>query len=125
MLGRSVNLADDEEIQHSFRPKWAAWFGLIVMTIGLGLPIAWWQRRKTKYIITNRRVIQKRSTLVSSRSDEFRLADVQRIRTSKSMGERILGGGTIELDTGVDEITLKAVPNHSTVVSTLREEYTD
>jgi hypothetical protein len=121
---RGLSLQEDEEVLHSFRPKISAWFWPILLTCGLWLPVALWNRRKVRYVVTDKRVIKKRGRLSSS-TEEFRLSDVSRLETNRSFGERILGGGTITLDTGVDQMTLKAVPKHSTVAATIRGGQTD
>jgi hypothetical protein len=118
-----VQLRDDEEVLHDFRPSWAAWFWSICLTFGFWIPVAWWQRQGIRYIVTDERVIRKRGRLGST-TNEFRLADVARLETGRSFGERIFGSGTIILDTGVDELRMKAVPNHTEVAATIRSGQT-
>lgn len=110
----------NEETLREFRPTWAGWFWSIVLTFGFALPFVWWRRRAIKYEITDSRVIKRRGRLATT-TDEFLLSDVTRVQTHRSLGERILGGGTIVLDVGVDELTLTAVPNHQDIVSLIRE----
>lgn len=113
-----ISLQEGETVHHSFRPAWGAWFWPIVLTFGLWIPIVWWNRRKVRYIVTDNRVIRKRGRVGSS-VEQIRIADVSRVVTNRSLGERILGGGSMMLDTGPDEMTLTAVPNHSTVSDTI------
>lgn len=120
----SISLQADEHVLHEFRPTWAAYFWPIVLSLGIYTPIAWWLRRGLRYTVTNKRVI-KHTGRVSSKTDEFRLADVTRVKTSQSLGEKLLSGGTIVIDTGVDELTLKSVPEHSAVVSSIRSAQTE
>ena len=108
-----------EETIHEFRPSWAAWSGLIVLSFGLALPYVWWRRRGIRYEITDSRVI-RHTGRVSSSTDEFLLSQVQRVQTNQSLGERFFGVGTITVDSGVDEMTLKSVPNHEEVAGTIR-----
>lgn len=115
---------ENEERLHEFRPTYAAWFWVIVLTSGFGFIWAWWQRRAIRYVITNKRVI-KHTGRVSSKTDEFRIADVSRIRTKQGLGDKVLGGGTIKLDTGPDEIEIVGVPNYEAVVRSIRAEQTD
>ncbi|WP_135535370.1 PH domain-containing protein [Halostella pelagica] len=106
--------------RHEFRPTWAAWFWLLVLTIGTFAPYVWWRRRGVRYEVTDSRVI-KHTGRLSNATDEFLLDDVTRVRTKQTLGEKLLGGGTITIDTGVDELTISAVPNHTGVVETIRE----
>jgi uncharacterized membrane protein YdbT with pleckstrin-like domain len=105
---------------HEFRPTWAAWFWILVVTIGMAAPYVWWRRRGVRYEITDSRVMEHTGRL-SSETDEFLIDDITRVQTRQSLGERLIGGGTIVVDTGVDELTLAAVPNHQDVVETIRE----
>jgi len=105
---------------HEFRPTWAAWFWHMVLTFGMFAPIAWWLRRGVRYEVLDDRVV-KHSGRLSSNTDEFALSRVSRIRTSQSLGEKLLGGGTIVLDTGVDEMRIAATPNHDAVAESIRE----
>lgn len=121
----SVASAPDEEVIEQFHPSYAAWFWVGILTLGFGFIHAWWMRKRLTYTITNKRIVKEKSMRFSTSTDEFRLSDVNRIQTSRSLGEKILGGGTIVLDTGVDELTIKAVPNYTDVVDTLRRVHTE
>jgi hypothetical protein len=105
---------------HEFRPTWAAWFWPLVLTIGMAFPLIWWRRRGIRYIVRSDRVIRRRGHL-SAKTDEFQLEDVTRLQTERSIGERLLGSGTIILDTGVDELKISGVPDHESVVASIRE----
>jgi len=105
---------------HEFRPTWAAWFWHMVLTAGMFAPIAWWLRRGVRYEVFDDRFV-KHSGRLSSHTDEFSLAQVSRIRTSQSLGEKVLGGGTIVLDRGGDEMEIAATPNHDAVAELTRE----
>lgn len=108
-----------DEIIEEFRPSWTAWFWHLLLSLGLALPYVWWQRRGVRYEITDSRVIRHTGRITSS-TDEFRLDRVTRIRTHQSLVERLFGVGTITLDAGVDEITLRAVPNCERVAESIR-----
>jgi len=109
-----------ERTIQEFRPSWAAWFWLIFFTLGFALPYVWWRRRGIRYEITESRVI-RHTGRVSSSTDEFQLARVTRVRTHQTLTQRLFGVGTIILDAGVDEMTLKAVPNHEQVAKAIRQ----
>ena len=108
-----------EEIIHEFRQSWAAWFWLILLTFGLALPYVWWRRRGMRYEVTDSRII-RHTGRVSSSTNEFQLDRVTRVKTHQSLTERLFGVGTITLDAGVDEMTLKAVPKHKKVAKSIR-----
>jgi hypothetical protein len=120
-----ITLQNDEAILHDLRPKWAAWLWPIVLTFGFYIPIAWLKRRRTRYIITDRRAILKRGSWSTSHTEEFQLSDVTRLRTNQSLGEKLIGGGTLVLDVGVDELRLTAVPDHSEVAASIRGAQTE
>jgi len=105
--------------EHEFRPTWAAWFWMLVLSLGLLTPYVWWRRRGVRYEIRDGRAIRYTGRLSTS-VEEIRIADVSRMETHRSFGEKILGGGSITLDTGVDEMTLSAVPDPDGVINTVR-----
>lgn len=105
--------------RHEFRPTWAAWFWLLVLTVGMAAPYVWWHRRGVRYEVTPDRVV-KHTGRLSSKTDEFQLEDVKRVRTKQSVGEKLFGAGSIVIDSGVDEMKLSAVPNHDQVVQSIR-----
>lgn len=109
----------NEETIEEFRPSWVAWFWLILVTFGLAVPYVWWKRRGIRYEVTSSRVI-RHTGRISSSTDEFQLARVTRVRTHQSLIERLFGVGTITLDAGVDEMTLKSVPNYQQVGESIR-----
>jgi len=84
------------------------------------LPYVWWRRIGIKYEVTEKRVI-RHTGRISSSTDEFQLDQVSRVRTSQSVGDKLFGTGSITVDTGVDEMTLKAVPNYKRVADTIRK----
>jgi len=104
---------------HEFRPTWAAWFWILVCTVGVAIPYVWWRRRGVRYEVTDDRIV-KHTGRLSSKTDEFLISEIKRIKTSQSLGEKLLGGGTITVDSGTDSLTLAAVPDHQSVAETIR-----
>jgi uncharacterized membrane protein YdbT with pleckstrin-like domain len=104
---------------HEFRPTWAAWFRMMLCTGGFAIPYVWWRRRGVRYEVTDDRIV-KHTGRLSSRTDEFLISEIKRIKTSQSFGEKLLGGGTITVDSGMDSLTLAAVPDHQSVAETIR-----
>jgi uncharacterized membrane protein YdbT with pleckstrin-like domain len=109
---------------HEFRPSWAAWFWWMVLSFGILIPYVWYRRRGVRFTVTEERVI-KHTGRVGSATEEIQISEVSRIKTSQSLGEKLLGGGTITLDTGPDKMTLSAVPNHEKVVETIRQRQSE
>lgn len=105
--------------RHEFRPSWAAWFWSLVLSMGLLAPWAWWRRRGVRYEILDDRVVRHTGRL-SSATEEIQLADVSRIETRQSIGDRLFGTGSIVVDTGVDRLVLSSIPNHDRVAETIR-----
>lgn len=120
-----IALQENEAVLHDLRPKWSAWIWPIVFTCGIYAVVAWRKRQTMRYIVTDTRAIFKRGSWAGSSTEEFRLSDVRRLRTETSLGEKIIGGGTLILDTGVDQLRLAAVPNHSDVAASIREAQTE
>lgn len=86
-------------------------------------PYVWWRRRGVRCSIYEDRVV-KHTGRMGSATEEIRFDDVSRVRTSQSIGERILGCRPIVVDTGVDGLTLAAVSNHTDVVETIHQPQT-
>lgn len=107
-----------------FRPSWAAWFWLLVISFGMAVPYVWWRRRGVRYELTENRII-KHTGRLSSKTDEFDLSTISRVKTKQALGEKFFGVGTITVDSGVDELTLKAVPNYSDIADRLRRAQTN
>jgi len=107
------------ETLHEFRPTWAAWFWLLIFSVGFALPYVWWRRRGVRYTISEDRVVRHTGRLGSS-TDEIQLEDVSRIRTQQSIGDKLFGSGSIVVDTGVEQRTLSSIPNHDRVAETIR-----
>jgi len=103
-----------------FRPSWAAWFWTLALTFGLAFPYVWWRRRAVRYEITAGRVVRHTGRLSSS-TDEFQTAQITRVKTQQSLTERLFNVGTITVDTGVDAMTLRAVPNQDRVAAAIRD----
>jgi uncharacterized membrane protein YdbT with pleckstrin-like domain len=105
---------------YEFHHSWAAWFWLLVLSFGGALPYVWWWRRGTRYEITNSRVI-RHSGRLSSSTGEFQLDRVTWVTTHQSLPERLFGVGTITLNAGDDEMTIKSVPKYKRVSEATRQ----
>lgn len=69
--------------------------------------------------VSDRRVIRKKG-VASTSTDEFRLSDVSRVQTSRSLSDRLVMTGSIRIDTGPDAMRIKRVPRHAAVGGTIR-----
>ena len=136
-----INLMQGESVLQNRRPSWALWWKQIVLAVffllgGLGgdaiaggvvfggglfayVVIA---RLQSRYVVTDERV-KMNVGLISSKSREYRVADLQSLSTSQSIFERIFGDGSLTLRTASnDEITWVSVPEYQDVANTIREE---
>ncbi|AUV81228.1 hypothetical protein C2R22_05785 [Salinigranum rubrum] len=126
-----IDLFEDEELLHDLRPSWANWWKSLVLysvlslfTLGLTLPffaIPYLQRKNTRYIVTNERVV-KRSGLFSTSTSEYRITDIREIHTAASWGERMMNVGTVRLSTDPRDsnLTLGGISDHNDVARSIR-----
>ena len=139
-----VSVLDGETVLENIHPSYEYWwktiaFAVIVLLFGLaggtggsiigGLVIAalilglvYYSRTRSRYVITDERVIQ-RVGLIRRDTDEMRIEDVQNLRTSRSIFERVLSHGHIEVQTGsaTGVMTMSAIRDHERVANLLRE----
>lgn len=120
MSTRDLPLQDNEHIQHNFKPKWAAWFWPIILTVGLYTPFAWLQRRRISYVITNKRVVKIQKSWAGETTESIRLPEVKRVETSRGLANKILGGGTISVDAGTKNLKLASIPNYNEIEAAIR-----
>lgn len=145
----SVSLLDGEEILINARPAWSAYSlqlivaGLIIiggfvsgneaviggLIIG-GLIIAYvfYQRRKLRYVVTDRRMM-KVAGLSSKTTSEAWMVDIRGLQTGASLIERLLGHGHITvsadiLSTGIGRfqgMTFGGISNHEKIAQLIRK----
>jgi hypothetical protein len=117
----SVPLIEDEEVLTDARPAWSAWTGhfLITAIIIIGgiaagsgtfvfavivaagiLGYVWWQRRKLRYVVTDRRML-KIMGMTSNSTNEAWMEDIRGLQTGASLLERLLGHGHITVSTSI------------------------
>lgn len=136
-----IDLMQGESVLQNRRPSWALWWKQILLAVffllgGLGgdallggilfgggifayVVIA---RLQSRYIVSDERV-KMNVGLISSKSREYRIADIQSLSTQQSIFEKLFGDGSVTLRTASnDEITWVSVPDYQDVANTIREE---
>jgi len=135
-----IDLMQNETALENRRPGWAVWswqiaLAVVVLLVGAagqsiggivaGAVIFGYvviSRMQSRYIVTDERV-KATVGLLSKRSREYRIPDIQSLTTSQSIVERIFSHGSVTLKTASnDQITWTGVPEYSEVANTIREE---
>jgi uncharacterized membrane protein YdbT with pleckstrin-like domain len=135
-----INLMEDESVLINRRPGWSLWWkaiGLAVLVLlggvggdaivggvvlaGIIAAYVVLSRMQSRYIVTDERVKAKVG-LISSKTREYRIPDIQSITTEQSIFERILGHGSIMIRTASnDEIYWHGVPEYQEAANSIRE----
>jgi hypothetical protein len=128
-----ITLMEGEEVLHDQRPRWRAYPWSITIAI-LGswmvvplvlIPWVWWRRQKTRFVVTNERVIQKRVSLFSARTNEYPIRDINQLQTS---GDRFSfigtqhGSITFSVGGGGEMVELASIRDYSSIANTIREQ---
>lgn len=128
-----ITLLDDETIHHDLRPSWSNWSKsltiyslLTILSVGILAPLfihPWLARRQSRYIVTSQRVIKK-TGLIGSSTEEYRIDDIQQLQTGSGWLESLMGKGNISFSTGAGgaQITFGGVPNYKAVANSIRSE---
>jgi hypothetical protein len=124
-----IPLSEGETVRHDLRPSWANYKGhLLFSWLVYPLYRAWRKRKKTRFIITTERLIIKEGSLLgSTATNQYELANVERIETKQSLIQGWSGAGTVTVhmrhehqEADQFDVTLPAIPNHQEVARTLR-----
>lgn len=147
-------LLDDEEILVDARPAWTNWLGMLSVaglifigglvadgaaTAVLGLLVAGgiagyvaYQRRKVRYVVTDRRVLVV-TGISSMATNEAWMVDVRGMQTGATFVERLLGHGHISLSTSIlgrgsllslaniNGMTLGGISNYQEIADVIRQ----
>jgi uncharacterized membrane protein YdbT with pleckstrin-like domain len=136
-----IDLMQGESVLQNRRPGWSLWwkqigFAALVLLAGVGGDAAGGaivvsglifgyvvlSRMNSRYIVTDERVKLKRG-LLSKKTREYRIPDLQSITTSQSIFERLLGHGSVEFRTADNtSVFWHSVPEYKDVSNTIREE---
>lgn len=124
-----IQLLEGEEVLHDLRPSWAnypkslwataltIWF--VVGAVFLVYPFL--DRRNERYVVTSDRVIH-RSGLMSTTTNEYRIADIRGLQTGQSFTEKIFSSGNIQFTAAGGTITFSGVPDAPQVANTIRRQ---
>jgi membrane protein YdbS with pleckstrin-like domain len=128
-----LTLLDGETIHHDLRPSWSNWSTsltiyslLTIVSVGMLAPLfihPWLARRQSRYIVTSERVIKK-TGLIGSSTEEYRIDDIRQLQTGSGWLESLLGKGNISFSTGAGgtQITFGGVPDYKSVANSIRAE---
>lgn len=125
-----IQLLEGEEVLHDMRPSWgnyskSLWSALLtIWLLGFGLVFLVYPflaRRSERYIITTDRVIH-RSGLMSTTTNEYRIADIRGIQTGQSLMEKVFGSGNIKFTAAGGTITFSGVPDAQQAANSIRRQ---
>lgn len=145
---KGINLLEGEEVLKNELPSWVNWWillipaaviaivgviafisgdfagGLIILLIA-GIPISYvrYARRQSRYIVTNQRV-KKSVGLLRKSTGEVRIADIRGLSTEQGLLERLVGKGSVLIDSGAaaGKLGIQGVANPQDVAATIREQ---
>lgn len=123
-------LLEGEDVLHNVRPAWSNWanelilYGLLCF-VGIGfllLPLTWYKRSKTRYIVTSERVMYKEGGLLGSSTNEYRISDIRQLQTGATLVEKVLGHGNIQFSSGGAGtlIQFNGIADYESVANTIR-----
>lgn len=145
---RGITLLEDEQVLKNVLPSWINWtillvpsglitlLGLIVLISGdfggaviffilAGLLYAYvrYARKRSRYIVTNQRV-KKSVGILRRTTGETRIADIRGLTTEQGILERLVGKGSVLIDSGAaaGRLGIKGVANHEELATTIREQ---
>lgn len=138
-----VDLMPDEEVLVNERPGWSVWLthlivAVIIILVGLSsgsgegilggilvggaiIGVVYIGRKGSRYVVTTERVKHKIG-LLSKKSREYRISDIESITAEMSFFERLLGLGNLKIRSAAnDGVKWEGVPDHEQVARQIRE----
>ncbi len=140
-----IDLLPDERVLANDHPGWSVWSGTLIVAVLFGLlglstlasnagagilflllgvatvGYVYMSRMTSRYIVTDER-IKAKVGLLSTKTREYRIANIQSITTEQSFVEGLLGLGNIQIRTSAnDQMTWKGVPNHNSTGKQIRK----
>lgn len=143
-----ITLLENEQVLKHEKPSWINWWLLLVVVAFsglLGLAIlaggdiggallffiiagifylyVRYARKRSRYIVTNQRV-KKRVGLARRSTGETRIADIRGLSTEQGVLERIVGKGSVLIDSGAaaGKLQIRGVADHDGLANTIREQ---
>ena len=145
---RGITLLEGEQVLKNELPSWVNWWLILVIAgfIGLvglvalldgdvggglifliitGLLISYVRiaRKRSRYIVTNQRV-KKSVGLLRKTTGETRIADIRGLSTEQSLLERLVGKGSVLIDSGAaaGKLGIQGVADHDDLAATIRRQ---
>lgn len=126
--GAGITLLDDERVRYDLVPAWTNWASTIVAGVlllpflGVGFLVlcgVWLDRRHTRYVVTNERVIAQHGVF-SRRTVEYRIAAIEAIYTEQSWIERYTERGTVGFRVDERAISYNGISEYDAVADAVR-----
>lgn len=145
---KGISLLEGEEVLKNELPSWVNWWillvpaaiialvgivailsgdfagGLIILLVA-GIPVSYvrYARRRSRYIVTNQRV-KKSVGLLRKSTGEVRIADIRGLSTEQGLLERLVGKGSVLIDSGAaaGKLGIQGVADPQDVAATIREQ---
>lgn len=143
-----ITLLENEQVLKYEEPSWTNWWLLILVVafvtlLGLGALAGGeivgslilfiiagllyvyvrYARKRSRYIVTNQRV-KKRVGLARRTTGETRIADIRGLSTKQGLLERVVGKGSVLIDSGAaaGKLRIRGVADHDGLANTIREQ---
>lgn len=145
---RGITLLEGEQVLKNELPSWVNWWVLLVPAVvialvGLiaivdgdfvggviiliiaGVPVSYvrFARRRSRYIVTNQRV-KKSVGIVRKSTGEVRIADIRGLSTNQGLLERLVGKGSVLIDSGAaaGKLGIQGVADPQDLAATIRQQ---
>lgn len=145
---KGITLLEDEQVLKNELPSWINWWillvpavvialvglvaildgdfvgGLIILLIA-GIPVSYvrYARKRSRYIVTNQRV-KKSVGLIRKSTGEVRIADIRGLSTNQGPLERLVGKGSVLIDSGASagKLGIQGVADPQGIAASIREQ---
>lgn len=136
-----VSLLEDEVVLENETPSivnWWKWVGFAAFLLLMGISAEsvgfavlailislyiYLSQQKSRYVVTNQRVIKKIGWLRRSTA-ETRISDIRSLETDQGLMERLVGKGSVRIDsTGAGGLLgIEGIDDHQSVANTIRNQ---
>lgn len=145
---KGITLLEDETVLKNKLPSWVNWWvvlapGVIVGLVALvaflsgdfgsgfvllliaAIPFLYvrYARKRSRYVVTNQRV-KKSVGLLKKSTGEVRIADIRGLSTHQGVLERLVGKGSVLIDTGAaaGKLGIQGVSEPQDLAATIRQQ---